>query len=75
MFEKIKLIIEEQLDITDLEKITIESSISDDLSADSIDAAQIIMAVEEEFDIEIPDDTAMAFRTIKEILSYVEMNA
>ncbi len=75
MFEKIQEIIELQLDIKGQGRITIESSIADDLKADSLDAAQIIMAVEEEFDIEIPDDTALAFRTIKDILSYVETNA
>ena len=75
MFDKIKVIIEEQLDITGQDKISIETSMADDLRADSLDAAQIIMAIEEEFDIEIPDDTALAFRTIKDILSYVETNA
>jgi len=75
MFDKLKEIIEVQLDITGQGKITIESSIADDLKADSLDAAQIIMAVEEEFDIEIPDDTALNFRTIQDIVSYVESNA
>tara|TARA_Y100001933_G_scaffold231230_1_gene248908 strand:- start:690 stop:917 length:228 start_codon:yes stop_codon:yes gene_type:complete len=75
MFDKIKDIIEEQLDIVGQGKITAESSMTDDLKADSLDAAQIIMAIEEEFDIEIPDDTALSFRTIQDILSYVEDNA
>ena len=75
MFDKIKDIIEEQLDIVGKGKITIESSLADDLKADSLDAAQIIMAIEEEFDIEIPDDTALAFESIQDILSYVEANA
>ncbi len=75
MFDKIKVIIEEQLDIVGQDKISTETSMADDLRADSLDAAQIIMAIEEEFDIEIPDDTALAFRTIKDILSYVEANA
>lgn len=75
MFDKIKDIIEEQLDIVGQGKITAESSMADDLKADSLDAAQIIMAIEEEFDIEVPDDTALSFRTIQDILSYVEDNA
>lgn len=75
MFDKIKDIIEEQLDIVGQGKITTDSSMADDLKADSLDAAQIIMAIEEEFDIEIPDDTALSFRTIQDILSYVETNA
>lgn len=75
MFVKIKDIIEEQLDIVGQGKITVDSSMTDDLKADSLDAAQIIMAIEEEFDIEIPDDTALSFRTIKDILTYVEQNA
>jgi len=75
MFDKIKDIIEEQLDIVGQGKITTNSSLADDLKADSLDAAQIIMAIEEEFDIEIPDDTALAFESIQDILSYVETNA
>lgn len=75
MFDKIKDIIEEQLDIVGKGKITTESSLADDLKADSLDAAQIIMAIEEPFDIEIPDDQALAFESIQDILSYVEANA
>lgn len=75
MFDKIKDIIEMQLDIVGQGKITTDSSLADDLKADSLDAAQIIMAIEEEFDIEIPDDTALAFESINDILSYVESNA
>ena len=75
MFDKIKDIIEEQLDIVGKGKITTESSLADDLKADSLDAAQIIMAIEETFDIEIPDDKALAFESIQDILSYVEANA
>ncbi len=74
MFDKVKDIIEQQLDIVGQGRITIESSIADDLKADSLDAAQIIMAIEEEYDIEIPDDTALGFRTIQEILTYLEEN-
>ncbi len=75
MFEKVKEIIEAQLDIVGQGKITKTSSITDDLKADSLDAAQIIMAIEEEYDIEIPDDTALGFTTIQEILTYLEENA
>ena len=56
MFERIKEIIAEQLGLDNLEDITMESSLIDDLEADSLDAVEIIMALEDEYDIEIPDD-------------------
>ncbi len=53
MFERIKEIIAEQLGLDDLEDITMDSSLIDDLEADSLDAVEIIMALEDEYDIEI----------------------
>ncbi len=72
MFETIKRIIEEQLGITDLELITLNTNIHDDLDADSLDAVEIIMTIEDEFDVEIPDDTAEKLKTISQIVDYLE---
>ncbi len=71
-FEKIKGIIIYQLGLDDSTEITMESSLNDDLEADSLDAVEIIMAIEDEFGIEIPDEVAMEFKTVKDMTEYVE---
>ena len=72
MFNIIKSIIEEQLGITDSEKITMETDLEEDLGADSLDAVEIIMAIEDEFDLEIPDHVAEELKTVTEIITYLE---
>lgn len=72
MFNTIKNIIEEQLGITDLERITMETNLEEDLGADSLDAVEIIMAVEDEYDVEIPDNIAEEMKTVSEIITYLE---
>ncbi|MBQ4410642.1 MAG: acyl carrier protein, partial [Firmicutes bacterium] len=67
IFEKIREIIAEQLSVEDIEKITLETSLTNDLEADSLDAVEIIMALEEEYDIEIPDEVAEEFKTVGDI--------
>lgn len=74
MFERIKEIIAEQLGVDDLEDITMESSLVDDLEADSLDAVEIIMALEDEYDIEIPDEEAENFKSIGDICKFIEDN-
>ncbi|WP_300276848.1 acyl carrier protein [Peptacetobacter sp.] len=74
MFERIKEIIAEQLGLDDLEDITMESSLVDDLEADSLDAVEIIMALEDEYDIEIPDEEAENFKSIGDICRFIEDN-
>lgn len=74
MFERIKEIIAEQLGLDDLEDITMDSSLIDDLEADSLDAVEIIMALEDEYDIEIPDKEAESFKSIGDICRYIEDN-
>jgi len=66
----IELIIE-QLD-ADVEKISNDDSFMDDLGADSLDTVELIMAFEEEFDIEIPDEDAENIRTVGDVLEYLE---
>ncbi|MEN1760471.1 acyl carrier protein [Anoxynatronum sibiricum] len=72
MFEKIAKIIAEQLEIDDLSIIKPETSIMNDLEADSLDAVEIVMAIEDEFGIEISDEDAEQFKNIGDIASYVE---
>lgn len=72
MFERIKEIIEEQLGIQESDRIALETLLRDDLDADSLDAAEIIMSIEDEFDVEIPDSVAEKFETVGDIVSYVE---
>lgn len=71
MFEKIAQIIAEQLEIEDLSTIKPETSIMNDLEADSLDAVEIVMAIEDEFGIEISDEDAEQFKNIGDIAKYV----
>ena len=71
VFEKIKEIIVEQLSV-DESMVTLETNMMKDLEADSLDAVEIIMAIEEEYDIEIPDEEAEKFQTVGDLVKYVE---
>ena len=73
MFEKVVEIIKDQLGIDDKE-ITMETSLMKDLEADSLDAVEVIMELEEEFNIEIPDTEAEKFVCIGDIVRYIEAN-
>lgn len=70
-FEKIRDIIVEQLGV-DPSAVTMETSLMKDLEADSLDAVEIIMAIEDEFEIEVPDEDAEKFGNIGDIVRYVE---
>jgi len=72
VFEKVKGIIAEQLGISDDSVIAMDTSLMKDLEADSLDAVEIIMAIEDEFDIEIPDEDAEKFLSIGDIIKYIE---
>ncbi len=71
VFEKVKELIAEELGIEE-DTITKESILSDDLGADSLDAIELIMAVEEAFDIEIADSDAQNMQTVMDIITYLE---
>ncbi len=73
VFEKIRDIIIEQLQVDESE-ITMDTDLMKDLSADSLDAVEIIMAIEDEWGIEIPDDDAEKIRTVSDLVKYVEDN-
>ena len=72
-FEKLKGIIADQLDVEESE-IKMESSFQDDLDADSVDVVELIMAIEDEFDLEIPDEDAEKISTVKDAIDYIKAN-
>ncbi|WAW14327.1 acyl carrier protein [Peptostreptococcus equinus] len=74
MFEKIKEIIVEQLSLDDDSMIDMDTDIQEDLDADSLDAVEIIMAIEEEFDLKVDDEEIDDIRTIGDIINYIENN-
>ncbi|OPZ83564.1 MAG: Acyl carrier protein [Firmicutes bacterium ADurb.Bin419] len=74
MFEKVKKIIVEQLGVEE-DEISMESSFIDDLGADSLDIVELIMALEEEFDLEIPDSEAEKISTVGDIVDYIKNNS
>ncbi|MBV6627779.1 MAG: acyl carrier protein [Cyanobacteria bacterium J06641_2] len=70
IFEKVKKIVAEQLGVED-EKITPNANFANDLGADSLDTVELVMALEEEFDIEIPDEAAEKITTVQEAVDYI----
>ena len=69
--ERVKKIIVEQLGVSD-DQVTSEASFVDDLGADSLDTVELVMAFEEEFGCEIPDDAAEKILTVKDAVNYIE---
>ncbi len=73
VFEKVKALIVEQLDV-DPDTVTMETDFMKDLEADSLDAVEIILGVEDEYGIEIPDEVAENFTKVADIVEYIEAN-
>lgn len=73
IFDKVKEIIVEQLGVAET-AITLEASFIDDLGADSLDIVELIMALEEEFDLEIPDADAEKVVTVNDVVEYIKDN-
>jgi len=73
VFERVRKIIVEQLGVEE-EDVTMESSFIDDLGADSLDIVELIMALEEEFDLEIPDSEAEKITTVGDAVEYIKNN-
>ncbi len=69
--EKVKNIIVEQLGV-DTEAVTAEASFIDDLGADSLDIVELVMTMEEEFDLEIPDEDAEKIKTVNDVVNYIK---
>ena len=74
VFEKVKDIVANQLGV-DIDTITPESSFIEELGADSLDVVELIMALETEFDIEIPEDEAENVSTVGDVVEYIKANA
>lgn len=73
IFEKVKAIIAEQLGVEE-DEVTMEASFIDDLGADSLDIVELIMALEEEFDLEIPDSEAEKITAVSDVVDYIKKN-
>jgi acyl carrier protein len=73
IFDKVKAILAEQLDV-DAETLSMETDIGKDLNADSLDVVEILMSLEDEFDVEIPDEEIENIKTIGELVKYIEDN-
>lgn len=71
VFDKIKEIIMEQINVGE-DAVTMDTHLMRDLEADSLDAVEIIMAIEDEYDIEIPDEEAENFQSVGDLVRYVE---
>lgn len=73
VFEKIKAMLCEQLDIEE-DKVTMDSDIIEDFEADSLDVVDLIMSIEDEFGIEVPDGEIENFKTVGDVVRYIEEN-
>lgn len=71
VFEKVRALIAEQFSIDNEDEITMQTSFVDDLSADSLDVVELIMALEEEFDIQIGDEEVENIKTVGDIVNYI----
>ena len=70
-FDRVKKVIVEQLDVAE-EEVTPTASFVDDLGADSLDVVELVMGLEEEFEIEIPDEDAEKILTVQDAVNYIE---
>jgi acyl carrier protein len=71
VFEQLQEIIINELSV-DKESVTMDASINEDLGADSLDAVELVMAIEEEFEISVSDENAQQFKTVRQIVEYIE---
>ncbi|MAF11162.1 acyl carrier protein [Candidatus Poribacteria bacterium] len=72
--EKVREIVARELSV-DLDQVTVEASFMDDLGADSLDTVELVMAFEDAFGVEIPDEDAEKIRTVRDAIDYVNANA
>ncbi|BEU88395.1 acyl carrier protein [Selenomonas sp. TAMA-11512] len=72
-FEKVRSIVVEQLGV-EADEVSLESTFIDDLGADSLDIVELIMAFEEEFGVEIPDESAEKIKTVQDVVTYIDQN-
>ncbi len=74
VLEKVKSILADQFDVEE-DKITAETDLQEDLGADSLDVVDLLMSIEDEFEIEIPDDEIENIKTVGSLVSYIETNS
>ena len=74
VFERIRDIICDQLDLEE-DKVTMDSDIMEDFEADSLDVVDLVMSIEDEFGLEVPDDQIENFRTVGDVVRYIEENS
>ena len=74
VFEKVKAILSEQFDVEE-DSITLESSITEDLGADSLDVVDLLMSIEDEFEVEVPDSEVENINTVGDLVKYIEDKA
>ena len=74
VFERIREIICDQLDLEE-DKVTMDSDIMEDFEADSLDVVDLVMSIEDEFGLEVPDDQIGNFRTVGDVVRYIEENS
>lgn len=74
VLEKVKVILADQFDVEE-DTLTLDTNLQDDLGADSLDVVDLLMSLEDEFEVEIPDEEIENIRTIGELVSYIEANA
>ena len=73
VLEKVKAILSEQFEVEE-DSITAETRISEDLGADSLDVVDLLMSLEDEFEVEVPDDEIENIKTVGELVKYIESN-
>lgn len=73
IFDRLKALMANQLNISQ-DKITMESNIINDLGADSLDVVEMLMILEEEYGVEVPDEVAVELKTVGAIVEYIESN-
>ena len=73
VLEKVKVILAEQFDVEE-DSLTNDTDLQDDLGADSLDVVDLLMSIEDEFEIEIPDEEIEHIRTVGELVDYIESN-
>lgn len=74
VLEKVKAILAEQFDVEE-DKITADTDLQEDLGADSLDVVDLLMSIEDEFDVEVPDEEIENIKTVGTLVSYIEANS
>ena len=74
VLEKVKAILAEQFDVEE-DKVTADTDLQEDLGADSLDVVDLLMSIEDEFGVEVPDDEIENIKTVGSFVSYIEANA